>query len=187
MKKINIVYLLFVMAIGFYSCSSDESTENTQNLNLTKSISFSPKLNFDKPTTFKRSDVNVDSLLNNVVSELYSFDINSGTSKKEISSDKNLENYDGVDIKIGEELIEITPIYGTNPPLEGSDDNADCGGKSGDGWQKFATCRSEDCVKKETETAVKQLTNSLSSGKCRDIRIKRNTLSATVCARVVSC
>lgn len=187
MRKNKIVYLLFVIAIGFYSCSSDESTEKIQETNLIKDIGFSPKLDFDKPVTFKRSEVNVDSLLNNVVSELYSLDINSGVSKKEISSDKNLENYDGVDIKIGEEFIEITPIYGTNPPLEGADDNADCGGKSGDGWQKFATCRSEDCVKKETETAVKQLTNSLSSGKCRDIRIKRNTLSATVCARVVSC
>jgi len=183
-KKISVfVACLLISIITFNSCSSNE-VENTEldNIEL-NDLDF--KLDFNTTTKIKRDGVDINSFLMNIVDELYDVDLNENILMAR-NSDEALLNFNGVDIFIDDTFITINPISGVEAPVIYGD-NEDCGGSAGDGWKVYGTCMSEKCVKEKMEEAAKKLSASLSSGKCMDVRIKRNSLNAKVCGRVVNC
>ncbi len=137
-----------------------------------------------KPIVLSRECLDMDSLLDEIVKELHEIDYSEYETGARYNDE--LGFYNGVDILISEEEVTLTPIEGENPPIT-ADDNEDCGGKAGDCWKSCGTSSSESGTKALAEQASDDLKPKLSGGKCMDIRIKRNTFSAPVCSRVISC
>ncbi len=173
------------ISLFMFSCSTNESV-NDSNENLTIPI-FSIDLNLQ--TVFERKNVSLEDLLETLVSEIYEFELDDVEINPEtisLSPEISSENYFGVDISITEHLIIINPISGQQP-ISAHGDDAKCGGEQGDGWKSYGTCISESCVADKIAEVKATLSESVTSGTCLDVRIKRNLTNARVCARVISC
>lgn len=184
MKKILKIIIICILAVAF-SCSTNDSINDSKE-NLTIPV-FSIDLNLQ--TVFERKNINLDDLLEALVSEIYEFELEDVELNPEtisLSPEIPSENYFGVDIIITDHLIIINPISGQQPVSVQGDD-AKCGGKNGDGWKSYGTCMSEGCVADKVAEVKATLSESVTSGTCLDVRIKRNLTNARVCARVISC
>jgi hypothetical protein len=154
---------LFLLLLSCFSCnrdnaiSKDEKELNLENINLGGSI----KINMT--STFDLNQYDLDQLLTCIVKELYEIDLDEEVSNNSdivLNSVDPVAKFVAVDLIISGDLLILEPISGIEPILTLGDDE-DCGGKTGDGWTSY--------------------------GKCLDLRVKRNLLSARVCARVVDC
>jgi hypothetical protein len=185
MKKIFNIIMIVCITTFTISCSNIDSINDSKE-NLTIPV-FSIDLNLQ--TVFERKDVNLEDLLEALVSEIYEFELEDVELDPEtisLSPEIPSENYFGVDINITDHLIIINPISGQEP-ISVLGDDAKCGGKQGDGWKSYGTCLSEGFVADKVAEVKATLSESVTSGTCLDVRIKRNLTNARVCARVVSC
>lgn len=172
MKKV-LIYSILALATLTYSCEQENVSDLPENgLNL--DVDFSD-IDLNMTTSFDLNKVSIGQIIDLTINELYSKDFNDNLESR--SKNSIDDAVDGFDININDDIITVTPI--SEP-----DDDA-CG--SGSGWKKFGTCYSESCVKSKMEKASKELSSKLESGQCMDLRVKRNTLNAVVCGRVVSC
>ena len=175
MKKIKF-YLILPLLVFTLSCEQENVSDLPENgLNLELDLS---NVDFKMTNQFDLNKISLEKVIELTVLELYSKDFDENIMMKNQNSTSTDEFIDGFDININDDIISISPI--TDPVVEG-----ECG--SGDGWKKYGTCYSESCVKSKMEKASKELSDKLESGKCMDLRVKRNTLNAVVCGRVIDC
>ncbi|MGR7813180.1 hypothetical protein [Lacinutrix undariae] len=183
MTKIKFLTLLIVATIlgATYSCTTeDQNTQDDLSLN---DISFD--INIDMTTTLKREGTDIDALLSDIVDELYNTELSEVNALAyRVDSNTQEQPYIEFQVLINKDNITITPIEGTEP-VNPDGDNEDCGGRKGDGWKLYGSCMSESCVKKKAEKATAELKDGLGTGKCLDIRVKRNALNAKVCGRII--
>ncbi|WP_458626388.1 hypothetical protein [Winogradskyella sp. PC D3.3] len=173
MKKMKF-YLLLPLIMFAISCEQENVSDLPENgLNLELDLS---NVDFKMTNQFDLNKVSLDDVIELTIKELYSKDYDENIMMKNQNSTD--EFIDGFDINIKDDLITISPI--TDPVVNGA-----CG--SGSGWKKFGTCYSESCVKSKMEAASKELSDKLGSGQCMDLRVKRNSLNAVVCGRVIDC
>jgi len=172
-KKLKL-YLLSTIVLFSLSCGKENPTDLPED-GLSLELDFS-NLDFKMTNQFDLNKVSIDEIIELTVNELYSkeFD-NNIMSKNQHSKDYYV---DGFDINIKGDIVTLNPI---NDPVV----NDACG--SGNGWKKYATCYSESCVKSEMEKAGKDLSDKLKSGEFMDIRVKRNSINAIVCGRLIAC
>lgn len=196
MKKI-LIYVFAVLSVTFTSCSNDETTrpeaENTELTSegikeaMVNGIAKGLRIDFTQPTTFNyTTEIEKDSIIKTITKDIFEINLNSYRDEQ----DRLISDEFAVNILINEtsktiiaqpELITQV-VINSNPE---EDDNKKCGGKEGDGWKSYGLCTNETCVEGKMREASNDYT--LVSGKCLDIRIKRNTFNARVCARVVNC
>ncbi len=125
-------------------------------------------------TTYNVEHQDLDQIIDQVIDGLFSHEF------------ENEGEFIFADIRVGGGQIIVTPGSGTvEPVVIANGDDEDCGGKEDDGWKSFGKCYSEECVKEKSEKAGEDLKESLTSGKCLDIRVKRNLLNVRVCGRGV--
>ncbi len=197
MKKI-LICAFTISAIIFASCSNDETTqpqESSEELTpegvahgVAEGVS-AMRIDFTQSITYNYSTATQkDSIIETIIVDIFDVDLHSYND----SEGKFISDEFAVNIIVNESSKTITvqpePIYQiivTNSDED--DDNKKCGGKEGDGWKSYGTCMSEPCVSDKSKAAAEELSDSLVQGKCLDIRVKRNTLNARVCARVISC
>lgn len=187
----NFFYTLTFLFVLF-SCSDDQENAQTTEpdfaMAAARGLAAGLEMDFDKPIvmTFE-TDAHAQEIMDNVANEIFEIELLEGIDKnkefyEEVAVDF-LINYDNRTITIIPEPVQRFPgIVQAH-----ADDNEACGGKAGDGWKSYGTCFSENCVKEKSVEAAADLRKQVSSGKCLDVRIKRNTTNARVCARVVSC
>jgi len=197
MKTKFILVLLFVLVI--FSCSENEQkndlqqTDESEMKGLGKAIGAgleNLRIDFNRPVTYHYSNLEErEAIIRNIIRDIYEVELRSSISP----NGETVSDEFAVDIVINEltnTLIlypePINQIVVPNPNTTYGDDK-DCGGKAGDGWKSYGVCMSEVCVETKSKEAVSALSNSLTSGKCLDIRVKRNTFNARVCARLISC
>jgi hypothetical protein len=195
MKKIFICLLGLFCIVIFSSCSQDKiNKDDTINqddkINL-NNIDWDISINFTTTYDLKKYDLN--KLISAVVKELYETDMKEVQAEaQDISSITqamaSVETFLAVDFVFNfeDDILIVTPTPGIGTP-EPLGDDEDCGGKQGDGWTSYGTCRSEVCVETKVREATAALSKDLTSGKCLDVRVKRNALSARVCARLIDC
>lgn len=199
MKNLSKIFmsLLFLSCI-LLSCSKEENNQNLKQITDEQSDAMADGAAlglrgvnfFDLPITVTfTSEFQRDSIIESVVKEIYKIELRTwqNASNEQVSEEfsANVIINEGLGIiQIGgNPMSEV--IIPTNPVSNG--DDADCGGKAGDGWKSFGTCTNQDCTETKSKEAAAELKKGLSSGKCLDIRIKRNLLNARVCARIVNC
>lgn len=177
MKNIlSLAVLLFSLAF-FVSCQKEEEDsinnqdESLENFNLDNiEFEFTARM---FQTTYNLTQIDLSTIIETTVNDLYSEELNE-------------HEFLAINFLIKGELVTITPITGpVNPTPHGDDE--DCGGQSGDGWELFDTCYTENCAKQATATAASELAESLENGKCIDIRIKKNRANVKVCGRLIDC
>ena len=172
MKKIKFCLILSLVLFSS-SCEKENPTELPENgLNLELDFSSS---DFNMKNQFDLNKVSIEQIIQLTVNELYSVDFEDNLMK---NNPNTYALVDGFDINIKDDLVTVSPIV--NPVQSGA-----CG--SGSGWSKYATCDSESCIRSEMKKTAEKLSEKLTAGKCMDIRVKRNPLSAVVCGRIVDC
>lgn len=185
MKKVFYVALAaFVMT----SCS-----DQAENLNPEQGISegisagaSAMRIDFTRPVSYEFSTpAEEDAVISEIIKDVYDVEL-----VHTIDRDGNeVQDEFSINIVINRDLgsIIVTPKP-VQQVIITNGDNEDCGGKPGDGWKSYGSCQSKSCVEDKSKQAAKDLSkDGLSTGKCLDIRVKRNTFSATVCGRVISC
>ncbi len=182
--------ILIILTPLFFSCTSETNIKSSENNLVPDDLSIS--IDPTTPTTYDLNKISLDQLMTDLNRELFESKLDNNHSRTTTGTgdvEETSTTYVGYDMTINlqDNLVVVTPIEGTNPISPGSDDSVKCGGKKGDGWTSYGVCHSESCVKEKSAEAVSDLKSNLQSGKCMDIRVKRNTLSARVCARVVDC
>lgn len=201
--KVKLTSLL-LLVFAIFSCSDSENDqtnefqqikelnqeENAQ-LDLGKGLeSAFENLNIDfgKPVTYTYSTSSErDLIIESIIRDVYEVDLHSNVNAHgQIISDEF-----SVNIVVSEwtKTIVLYPEP-VNPVVVSNQtygDNEDCGGKAGDGWKSYGTCMSKKCVEDKSKDAAADLSSSLTSGKCLDIRVKRNAINARVCGRVIDC
>jgi hypothetical protein len=175
MKKI---FIYFSLVFLLFSCEN-ENLSNLPDSGLDINLDLNES-NFKMTSTFDLNKISIEDIIELTVNELYSQNQSADLYQK--NQDSTDEFIDGFDININDDIVIITPIY--DDPLEPVTEGA-CG--SGQGWIKYKTCFSEECVKTNVEKASAILSASLESGQCMDLRVRRTLTSAVVCGRVVSC
>lgn len=185
MKKI---FYLFFAALAITSCSDQENNlEREQGIanGITKGMS-TLRMDFTKPVVYNFSgEEEQDVILKKISEEIFEVELFESVDKE---GRKMMDEFT-VNISINRDLGIITVNPGPiTPAIITYGDNEDCGGKAGDGWKSYGTCMSAKCVEDKSKTAAADLKASdLKSGQCFDLRVKRNTLNARVCARIISC
>ena len=193
-KSLICAFALLLMI--FTSCSNDEKTKsNEESTELTtegvanavaEGIS-AMRIDFTQPILYNYTNAaEKDSIIKSIIEDVYDVDLKSHKDQGQLISDEFsvniLINESSKTITLQpEQIVQVIMSSGGSD----EDDNKKCGGQPGDGWKSYGTCTSKPCVKEKSEEAASDYT--LVSGKCLDIRIKRNTLNARVCARLVSC
>jgi hypothetical protein len=181
MKSLKII-LIFVLSVAVGSCSQEQEVNEQDNQSyIADDFSIDLGKNFFS-SEFDLNNVDRDLIINEYVKELVDYELIQSKSG-------STQSYVAIDININENIMTITPITGTEPIATNGDDEK-CGGRSGDGWKDYGTCgpvNGERCVKEKSTEAAAEKQLSLTAGKCLDIRVKRNTFGARVCARVISC
>ncbi|MGJ8592052.1 MAG: hypothetical protein ACSHXF_05865 [Aquaticitalea sp.] len=170
--------LLFLLS---FACNEEEivPTENQSAFEL-KYFAINPKIDFS--TTYDLSKVKLEDVISESISELYKQDLSDINNRGSKSEDVVVM----IDFIISKNQVTVTPSSYARGIEEESDDSK-CGGQAGDGWKSYDVCYSEECVRAASVQAANDLSLRLTAGMCMDIRVKRNTLSARVCGRIVSC
>jgi|SRR5690625_703554 len=190
MRRINLFFILLAcFSLLCVSCTENQLDKlETENVSLIPDdfhISFDPST----PTTFKLGEVNLSDLITSLNQELYEINFEEVINNEGYSLKSETQIYIGYNLNINgnTEIITIQPIFGPRDNKSESSDDKKCGGEDGDNWKLYGTCMSEDCVEVLSNQAAKELKKELKSGKCLDIRVKRNPLNARVCGRVIDC
>ncbi|AWA30398.1 hypothetical protein HYN48_10025 [Flavobacterium magnum] len=186
MKKI-IYTALLAIAIG--SCSEKEEVTTVEE-NIVEGAGLAPsalKIDFTKPVVYYYADsTERDLIIENIIGDIYETDLRHHNEGEVIISDEV-----AVDMVMNDSTGTLTlypdPISSVTVNTASVGDGEACSGKVGDGWKSYGTCMSKSCVKEKSSEAMAALSESLVTGKCIDLRIKRNAPNARVCARLINC
>ncbi len=183
MKKL---FILLSVCVLLASCETEqievESVESVQAKDLSNGDTklFTTEwdglsIGLDLTSTYDYDQDKLNQVIEQVVADLYAHEFD------------NEDEFFFVDIFVGGGQIIVTPGGGTTEPSVVPNGDEKCGGKEGDGWKSYGKCYTEECVKEKSSEAATKLGASLESGEFLDIRVKRNTLNARVCGRIVKC
>ncbi|MDR0691938.1 MAG: hypothetical protein LBF69_02735 [Prevotellaceae bacterium] len=185
MKNILSKLLGVLFFFWLFSCVQNESVREEEEINF-EHINWDVPISFDN--TFDLREYDFDQLLPLIVKEFYETDIKEdGVANAAIAPSSISETaFFALNLSFRGDLLTLTPEFGVEPVAPSGDDE-DCGGKVGDGWTSYGKCVTESCVEDKIREATKELQKDLKKGKCLDLRVKRNTFNARVCARIVDC
>lgn len=184
-RKYIKLYLIAMLLLLIVGCGK----EKTEVLNEDLLENFSIKPDIDFRVTYDLSKISLEDVISKTMDELYSDDMTEDIEMRSGGSEEQQGNitFVAVDFLISDTQVTVVTVVGEDSVLGEASDDDKCGGKAGDGWKSYGTCFTKECVETKSGEAATELSNSLTPGKCLDIRVKRNTLNARVCGRVISC
>lgn len=182
--KIFCILSLSIFIIGCSEEKSDIIEEDTISNELKDGFSIS--IGVDMTNTYDLSKISLEEVFENTMKAFYEEDMTESFLARNGDSDTDENSsFLAVDFHITETQVIVTTSSGND--VSSATDDEKCGGDNGDGWKSYGLCVSRTCVEEKTAEAAQELSLQLQPGKCLDIRVKRNTLSARVCGRLVSC
>lgn len=192
MKKL---FLSIASIALIVSCSKNENTaQNNPDFGGAAAKGISEGLRglqteFEKGIIYKyANEDDKENKLTEIIKDIYDIELKS-SEKENGSATIEIVEVDIIQNHL-DQTLTIKPLF-IEHELSSSENNMSdddlSKGKDNEGWKNFGTAKDDNSTEKLTKKAAAEFKNQLSSGNCLDIRIKRNTFNARVCARVVKC